>query len=246
MRSWHAEFVAGRCNVVQARYWKPKPAEEFYRLDDDPFEVNNLIEDASEHQEHASRLRAALRAEMLATRDTGFIPEGMFPHLAGEKTIYDYAQSDAYPLERIIDLADLASDGNAANLAKLSAALDDPHPIVRYWAATGCLILKDKLPQDQAAPAKAQLQKLLADEYADVRIVAAEALAHLGESDAALATLAKVLDSGNFHEILAAQNALDFLQADGAVPLARVQALVRDAKHREPADRIPRYLLELK
>jgi hypothetical protein len=24
-----------------------------------------------------------------------------------------------------------------------------------------------------------------------------------------------------------------------------VQALVRDAKHREPADRIPRYLLEL-
>lgn len=240
MRSWHAEFVAGRCNDVQARYWKPKPAQEFYRLDDDPFEVRNLISD-TQQQEQIARLRAALRAEMLATRDTGFIPEGMFPHLAGEKTIYDYAHSDAYPLERIIDLADLASDGSAAHLAKLTAALDDPHPLLRYWAATGCLILKDK-----AAPAKVKLQKLLGDEYADVRVVAAEALAHLGEPDAAIQALSAVLDRGNLHEILAAQNALDFLQADSVIPLARVQALVRDAKHREPADRIPRYLLELK
>ncbi len=59
MRSWYAEFVAGRCNDVQARYWKPKPPEEFYLVADDPFEVRNLIAQPR-YAEHIARLRAAL------------------------------------------------------------------------------------------------------------------------------------------------------------------------------------------
>jgi hypothetical protein len=90
MRSWHAEFVAGRCNEVQAAYWKPKPPEEFYVLADDPFELTNRA-GAPEYAAQFARLKAALRAEILATRDTGFIPEGMFPRLADERTIYEYA-----------------------------------------------------------------------------------------------------------------------------------------------------------
>ncbi len=35
-----------------------------------------------------------------------FMPKGMFAQLAGSKTIYDYAQSSAYPLEHILKLAD--------------------------------------------------------------------------------------------------------------------------------------------
>ncbi|MGN6544942.1 MAG: sulfatase family protein, partial [Aureliella sp.] len=31
MRSWYRAFVEGRCNEVQAAYWKPKPSEEFYQ-----------------------------------------------------------------------------------------------------------------------------------------------------------------------------------------------------------------------
>lgn len=239
MRSWHAEFLAGRCNDAQAAYWKPKPPEEFYRIAEDPFELRNLIAQPRLVADVA-RLRAALRADILATRDTGFIPEGMIPRLAGEKTIYDYAHSDAYPLERILDLADKASDRNPANLPALIAALDDPHPVVRYWAATGCLILQDK-----AASAKAKLLERLHDDWADVRVVAAEAAAHVGQQEAAIKTLAEVLTSGNLHESLAAQNSLDFLRGAGHVPLARAQDLVRGLKFGEPADRIPKYLLGL-
>ena len=239
MRSWHAEFVAGRCNDVQARYWKPKPPEEFYEIADDRFELRNLVAEPR-HAEHVARLRAALRAEILATRDAGFIAEGMIPGLAGEKTIYDYAQSDAYPLEQIVELADRASDGDPANLPALVDALDDPHPVVRYWGATGCLILRDK-----AAPAKERLRARLDDDWADVRVAAAEAIAHLGEQEAAIATLDAVLKGGNLHEALAAQNALDFLREAGHVTLARAQDLVRGLEFGEPADRIPRYLLEL-
>lgn len=239
MRSWFAEFSAGRCNDVQAVYWKPKPAEEFYRPADDPFEIRNLIAEPA-HAEPIARLRAALRNQMLASRDTGFIPEGMFAKLAGDRTIYDYAQSDAYPLERIIDLADLASDGKAEHLPQLTTALDDPHPVVRYWGAVGCLIL-----HEAAAPAKAKLRERLGDDWADVRVAAAEAIAPLGECEAAVKTLAAVVRDGNRYEALAAQNALDFLRQAGHITTAQALATVDGLKFAEPADRIPRYWSEL-
>lgn len=238
MRSWFGEFAAGRCNETQATYWKPKPGEEFYALAGDPHEIRSRISDP-QHAAHIARLRAALRADILKTRDTGFIPEGMFTKLAGDKTIYDYSQSQAYPLARILDLADQASDHSPANLPVFLTALDDPHPVLRYWAATGCLILADK-----AAPAKAKLRALLNDEWPDVRVVAAEALAHLDEKDAAVKTIAAVLKTGNLHEALAAQNALDFMWQAGNVTLAQAQTLLRDLKLPEPGDRIPRHLLQ--
>jgi arylsulfatase A-like enzyme len=239
MRSWHAEFVAGRCNAVQSAYWLSKPSQEFYHISSDEFEIRNLV-DNPQQAGHVARLRDALRAEMLATRDTGFIPEGMFPRLAGDRTIYDYAHSDAYPLERIIELADRASDRNVANLTEFISALDDPHPVIRYWAATGCLILKEK-----SAPAKAELLERLGDDCLDVRVIAAEAIAHLEEDEAAIKSLDEVLHGGNLHEALAAQNTIDALRASGVISLDRAQQLVRGLEFGEPADRIPRYLLGL-
>ncbi len=237
MKSWFAEFTAGRCNATQAAYWQPKPSEEFYRLADDPHEVNNRIADP-QFAARLARARAALRTEILNTRDAGFIPEGMFAKLAGENTIYHYAQRPAYPLERILDLADKASDRSTAHLPAFIAALEDPHPVIRYWAATGCLILGES-----AAMAKARLRGRLGDEWADVRVVAAEATAHLGETEAALRTIGEVLQTGNLYEVLAAQNTLDYLLQAGHVTLAVAQSLVRDLTLAEPGDRIPRYLL---
>lgn len=240
MRSWFEEFAGGRCDEAQAAYWRPKPPEELYRVADDPFELRNLIADPR-HAARAAELRAALRAEILATRDAGFIPEGMAGRLAGDGTIHEYAQSGAYPLARILDLADRAGDRDAANLPAFIALLDDPHPVIRYWAAVGCLILEGR-----AGAAKAGLRARLDDGWADVRIAAAEAIAHLGEAEAALRTIAAVLEGGNLHEVLAAQNALDFLREAGLVALQRAQDLVRGSKLPEPADRIPRYILELR
>ncbi len=239
MRSWYAAYTAGECNDVQARYWQPKPSEEFYDTQTDPFEIRNLI-DEPEHAGRIAEMREALREEMVAIRDTGFIPEGMLARLAGRGTIYDYVQSDAYPIERIVDLADQATSRDPKVLDKLVAAMADPHPVVRYWGAMGCLIL-----QEQAMPAKDRLLAALDDDWAEVRVVAAEALGYLGETEAALKTLDGVLKDGNPYETLAALNTLDFMRQAGHVSLARAQAMVKDLDLGEPAGRIPRYLLSL-
>jgi hypothetical protein len=159
MRSWFAEFTAGRCNDVQAAYWQPKPSEEFYRLAGDPHELRNLGT-AADPATSARRdaLRRALRAEIIATRDAGFLPEGLALRLAGSKTLYDYTQSPVYPIARLVDLADQATSRDLTFLPDLRAALDDPYPAARYWGALGCLLL-----QDRAAPAKARLSALLRD-----------------------------------------------------------------------------------
>ncbi len=237
MRSWHEEFLAGRCNDAQAAYWRPKPSEELYDTASDAFEIVNLVAEP-QHAARLNEMRRALRDEMIAMRDTGFIPEGMFDRLAGDKTIYEYAQSEAYPIEHIITLADQATSRDPAALPDLLAALDDEHPVVRYWGATGCLIL-----QGQAGPAKDKLLAALQDESADVRIVAAEALGYLGEHKAALAALADVLTTGNEYEVLAALNTVDFMHDAGHAALDQVQAMLRGKPFAEPSSRIADYLL---
>lgn len=237
MRSWYAEFTAGRCNEVQSAYWKPKAAEELYQPERDPFEIENLAQ-KPEQQGHLIAMRKTLREEILATRDTAFIPEGMYLSLAGEKTLYDYAQSAAYPLERLLDLADAASSGDPANLPLFQKALDDAHPLIRYWAATGCLIL-----HDQAAAAKKALLARLQDGSKDVRVVAAESLAYLGEKDQALAAVREVISTGEVYEALAALNTLEYMWRAGHITLAEAQDSVRGVKFKEPNNRIPKYLL---
>jgi N-sulfoglucosamine sulfohydrolase len=83
-----------------------------------------------------------------------------------------------------------------------------------------------------------------------VRVVAAEAIALLGEREAAAQTIADVLKNGNQFEVIAAQNAIDFMWnaidfmwKAGTTTLAKAQSLVRDLQLTEPADHVPRYLL---
>lgn len=240
MRSWYAEFAAGRTNEAQSAYWKPKPAEEFYVLGDDRFEQVNLVGDRK-HAAKVGEMRARLRQEMIATRDTGLIPEGMFSRLAGKKTLYDYAQSAAYPIERVLDIAEKATSRDETHMRELIAALDDRHPVIRYWGAIGCLVLQEK-----AAAAKPKLQACLKDEWPDVRIAAAEALGFHGDGEAGFAVLVAEMKSSEPYIALTALNAAEYMWRSKHVSLPHLQAAVKELKLGEPAGRIPKYLLSLR
>lgn len=240
MRSWYEEFQSGRCNDTQAKYWLPKPSEEFYEIASDPFELNDLAKNNG--GQLLVQMREQLRERIISLRDVGFIPEGMYSTLAAEATIYDYAHSDAYPIDRIVDLADQATSRDITHLDTLVAAASDSNPVIRYWAATGFLVLNQ-----EAMPAKSSLFKLAKDEALDVQVVAAESLAHLGEIDTAIETLSQVLRLGNTYEKLAAQNAIEYLWVDRMIPLARArQVLASDGKFDEPLNRIPDYMATVK
>ena len=95
-------------------------------------------------------------------------------------------------LERIISTAELSSEGKPGNLKELIKRLEDKESAVRYWAATGCVILKDK-----AGPALSALTKALDDRSADVRIASAEAVCNLGQVEKGLQILISELKNDN-------------------------------------------------
>jgi len=235
MDSWYQAYRKGQCNPVQARYWQAKPSEELYDINADPHEVKNLADDP-QHVETLTQMRQALRRDMIRMRDTGLIPEGMFERLAVGKTLYDYAQSDAYPIERIVDIADRAVSRDTAELGKLIAACDDSHPVIRYWGATGGLILQEK-----SAPARRQLEALLSDDWLDIRIVAAEALSYLGATDKALETLEPIIKGNEKYASLAALNALDFMQEAGHITRQRIRLLIEGTHFQDTPERMAAY-----
>ncbi|UCE46280.1 MAG: sulfatase-like hydrolase/transferase [Phycisphaerales bacterium] len=235
MKSWYQAYVDGKCNAVQARYWHPKPSEEFYDIESDPYEVMNLI-DEPRHAARIAQMRETLRRDIVRTRDIGFIPEGMFERLAGGKTLYEYAQSDAYPIERIVDFANLAASRDASALRKLLAACDDPHPVIRYWRATGCLIL-----QEEASQAKKKLKELLEDQWDDIRVVAAEALSYLGETELALGTMKSIIDGKETFATLAALNSLDYMMQAGHVSVEGIQKMVKGKRFKNVSSRMVDY-----
>jgi uncharacterized sulfatase len=79
----------------------------------DPDEVRNLAQSAA-HHEVLRGLRAALRTQLIETRDLGFLPEGERRRLAGGGSPATVGADEArYPLPRVLAMADLASLGGA-------------------------------------------------------------------------------------------------------------------------------------
>jgi HEAT repeat protein len=83
-----------------------------------------------------------------------------------------------YPIERIVEAADLASRRDAKDVAKLIEFAKDANETVRYWAAVGCCVRGSS-----AKDATAAMEALSKDPSAAVRIAANEAMVRFGQSD---------------------------------------------------------------
>jgi len=68
-------FRTGKLNEIQSLWLNsPKPAEEFYDLNADPYEINNII-DSKVHSKHLNNLRNDLNNWIIETNDLGEYPE---------------------------------------------------------------------------------------------------------------------------------------------------------------------------
>ncbi len=216
---------AGRLDPVTGFYFSPaKPVEELYDTEVDPHEIHNLAGDPR-YASVLERLRAAHLQWVVDTRDLGLIPEPLLD-LRDEQPGGRYGtlrQKDGPAfVSRLSAVARQASEGPEA-LPALLAALRDPQPAIRYWAATGI----GNLGAPAAYPARDAVTAALADESPVVRIAAARALCHLGRPEKALPALTAELDRGRQWERLHAAIVLDEIGEMSRPVLAEMHAALQ-------------------
>jgi hypothetical protein len=214
MQVWRRLHEEGKLKGPPARYFQPtKPPEELYDIQADPHEIHNLAGDPK-HAAALERLHAACLTWMFESADLGLLPEYERERRAEDTTPWEMRlDAEKNPVERLFEAAGVANAMDPANLDRLVELLGDGDPAVRWWGAVGLMALGKK-----AAPAEAQLRDALSDESPLVQVTAAEAMANLGKTDAALAALERALAHESPCIRLRAMNVLDWL-GEAARPL---------------------------
>jgi len=188
---WKRMFDEGRLNATQRRFWEPKSHEELYDLQNDRWEVNNLVDSAS-HAVVLGRMRAALDTQARGIRDIGLLPEYAL-HRDPDTTPYALRlDGSRYDFERIYAVARQAAD-RSVPLDTIRPSLADVDPIVRYWAATGVVIRG----ADAVLAVRNDLVRLLGDAEPGPRIAAAEGLARFGSDVDRARAFARLLTDGD-------------------------------------------------
>ena len=248
-RVWEQLHNDGKLTPVQDAFWNRKPAEELYDLQSDPDEVKNLAASPS-HSAVKAKLRQAQQDHTLRIRDVGFIPEGERFARAQGGSPYDLGHDDSkYPLQRVLETAELASMLQADALPALKKAMTDPDSAVRYWGALGVLMRG----QSGVEAAREELLVALKDASTDVRIVAAQALGQFGTEADLKDVLPRLVASADWSKntVFASLAALSSLDALGkrAAPVAPAIETLPE-KGDAPAARfegyVPRLLEEIK
>lgn len=222
MRSWEKEFQAGRLTDTQAKFWKPKPAEELYDVEEDPDNIYNLAGDTT-YAQVLVRMREANRRWLIDSKDLGFFPEAILYRLSkGRLPLYEQLM-DREKLKIIIETAEISSALDPKHFQEIKRRLTHPEASVRYWAAIGCTILKQ-----QAGGAKSQLKTLLKDPEIAVRIAAAQALYWQDEKKKSVEFLTIALKDENPFARLQALNVLQTFGKDATESLSVAKTLLLD------------------
>lgn len=238
MQSWEEAYLAGKCNPAQSAFWNTKPVEELYDTENDPWEVNNLATDPN-YKEVLERMRKVNKAWVTSIYDTGFIPEAERNILAGDQAFYDYMRSNAGTLNSIMDAADLATLGEKENLDQLTEYLQSDNSAIRYWGATGLLILGQ-----EAKPAIPPLKKILSDPSPNVTVVAAEALYYLGEKGIGLQGMLTALNHPDPFARTHALNAIDYTNEFNPVIQQSILDMVEKFKKDEGRERYDLHVVD--
>lgn len=234
-QQWHDLFHAGKLNQAQSLFWKTKPAEELYDLENDRDEVNNLAQSA-EHQDTLERMRAAHQDWERSIKDVGFLPEAEIHSRSTGSSPYGMGHDPArYDFDSIFAAANLATSLKPADLPAIVKLLEDNDSGVRYWGAVG-LLCHEKSGVEAGRDA---LVKALDDSSASVQIVAAESLGRFGSEDDANKALDVILThcnagTGDVYEAILAVNALDYLGDRARPKLAEIKQLPLKASETAP------------
>jgi arylsulfatase A-like enzyme len=208
-RRWREMYDNGELKPPQTYFWEKKPPEELYDLQNDRDEVNNLA-NSPQHQDIKKKLKKAQQNLALSIRDIGFMPEDEIHKKAAASSAYEVGHDNTqYPLEKVMNTAEMASMLDEKDTPELIKAMNDADVSVRYWGAMG-MLMREATAVTQARSA---LLARLNDSSPSVQIIAAQALGQYGEdADAqkALDVLVKLapIDKNGVYLSMLALNAI--------------------------------------
>ncbi len=219
----------------------PRPAEELYDLANDPWELKNLVA-ASEHQDVLNELRAQCDRWQIKVRDAHLIPESI---LADEETKsgsrWQILHNDGgeQRVSRLLQVAKQVASihevtDHDSTAEEFKTLINDQDAAMRWWAAMGLRRLNLGHRHD------ADLQQLLTDSSAAVRIVAAAGLQPSAEDSPGFAVLSQSLGSSNSFDRHAAILEIDESNRQ-LIPLLRDRIISMDKD--EYSDRLAEHAL---
>ncbi|MBQ0734681.1 sulfatase-like hydrolase/transferase [Aquimarina celericrescens] len=242
MQSWYKTYLEGKTNKEQSTFFIPRPFEELYDLTKDPYQLKNLANNSSFFYVK-SKLSEALRNWQVENRDAGFIPEAMLQELNKNQLVYEYTHSEAYPIEKLINLTETFYKKNEVDQNELIKNFESKNPLIRLWAVQA-LLFTDKLNSKTLAT----LKKLLYNEPSYVGITIAEVLFRNNEYEYAINYLQKQLNSDQLIVRVQVLNTISLLNKVGNEMIPRLQQLAEQRNGKKlPYDaRLATHILKTK
>lgn len=195
---WRKLYDEGKLNEAQKQFFEPRPMEEVYDVEADPYETKNLI--GSMELEPLQDLRRTLAMHLKNTHDLSFLPESTMLRRAWDNPVA-FGEKHADELWEIQQIAMPGTDSFDVARKWIEPALSSDNATKRYWAVTSCSVFGQP-----ALAVKSKLEELATSD-ADllVRTRAIEFLAlhaKVNPKDALLNVLAESRDAVQANEIL--------------------------------------------
>ncbi len=135
-RQWNELFRKGELDPVQSRFFKTRPAEMLFNVEEDPYETTDLSGDPG-HAIVLEELRDSLRNWVTGMPDLSFYPEHYLVNRALDNPVA-FGRDHLEDISRYVEIADLQLAGFHSAKEKILLALDAKDPWARYWALVVC------------------------------------------------------------------------------------------------------------
>jgi len=197
MRFIREDNHAGRLSGPAAEFMEEtRPAEALYDMENDRWEINNLVDDPS-YRDVLENMRSVNHDKIMEIRDLHYLHRWEIETRGDGKPAAEIRDNEQiYPLKKILAVAELSGMGPDV-IDQQIQALTDPEPMCRYWALIG---LQAQTPIGNTTVSAAE--KLLEDPAPYVRYEAAFICCKYGQGEQTAAQRVLVDGINESHTIL--------------------------------------------
>ena len=180
---WDETYLGGRCrSAVCPMTFERHCAELFFDLAEDPYEIDNRMDDPA-CAEEIRRLRSEMSRFLRDTGDLGFFLKAQ---RLTPTPLCEILRDEGYDYERLYRLAELTSKVTPESLPYLTECLASPRKEIRYWAVVN---INQLAATGQIAKVPEAFAGLLGTDDPEIAAEAAYAMCLTGRSEEAMAYL---------------------------------------------------------